>query len=908
MILLVRYIAITFLLICLTGAKIFASHIRAGEIIAENINNSPLSWQFTLIMYTDLTSNVQSESVDFDFGDGSPLQNVPRATQVDLGNNTALNTYVVNHTFNSAIGARFTISATEENRNGCIINFENSINSTFHVQSEIILDAAVGINATPRFTQIPVVNANFGQTWVFDNGGFDPDPDDSVSYEWTVPKLSQNSDVLFYRDPDVVAGGLTEDGTAPAFIDLDPVTGVIVWDAPNLIGCFNIAFNIVEWKKNPFTGEYIRRSTVTRDMQIIVRQFDNLRPIITAPADTCVVAGTTLRLTAVGIDQNTPPDFIYLSASGEPFIIPISPATFSPNPNDSVTSPGALNFQWNTQCIHVRQKPYRVVFRVDDARPNTEQLTGFAETNITVIGPSPKLDTAIVQPGGTIRLEWSPYQCGNASNMKIYRRIGDFPFSIDSCFTGAPAEFKEIGSVGINTFNFTDDDGGEGLDRGPKYCYVLVAEFPDGAQSRVSNEKCAALPLDVPLITNVDVNQTAENGRIDVAWTRPFELDSAIDPPPYTYELYGNTETNLLISKSDLFDTTFIWNGPNTLETANTAILKFFTNNTMEQSNESASSVFLETDPGGQRVNLTWQAEVPWSNNGQYHLIYRSSTDIGFFVLIDSIFGQNDSYSYLDQGQSTGQPLIDGNQYCYYVETRGSYYNDLFSKILVNRSQISCAVPRDSIPPCPPILELSVLNCDSLYANKECGTDLADLPNSNSLKWQPDLTDGCDTAIAEYRLYYKTRTDLPYELIRVFRFDTTTFEHRIQGNLAGCYVLTAVDSFGNESAFSNEVCRDNCVYFALPNVFTPNNDKWNNTFVPCPEPQFVRNINFKVYSRWGQEVRRIENTLNIDWDGLSTSGDPLPAGYYFYEAQVEFIRLNPEDEKQTFKGWVWLAR
>jgi hypothetical protein len=314
-----KFLLLPFLLILFQSVSLKASHIRAGEIIAENVNSSPLSWKFTLIMFTDLSSDVRSTEVEFNFGDGSPSVVVPRNFFADLGNGTGENHFEVVHTFNSAIGARFVVSATEENRNACIINFDNSVNSPFHIETEIILDAAVGINATPRFTQIPVVNATLRQKWIFDNGGFDPDPDDSVSYEWTVPKLSKGTDVLNYTDPDDFSGGLTEDGTAPAFMDLNPVTGVITWDAPSIRGCFNIAFNIVEWKRNPFTNEYIRRSTVTRDMQIIVDDINNLRPLITAPMDTCVTAGEILRISAVAVDQNIPPDLLYLSASGEPF-------------------------------------------------------------------------------------------------------------------------------------------------------------------------------------------------------------------------------------------------------------------------------------------------------------------------------------------------------------------------------------------------------------------------------------------------------------------------------------------------------------------------------------------------------------------------------------------------------------
>jgi gliding motility-associated-like protein len=641
-------------------------------------------------------------------------------------------------------------------------------------------------------------------------------------------------------------------------------------------------------------------------MQIIVDDIPNLRPIINAPNDTCVIAGSALRIRATAFDQDDPPDFLYLSAFGEPFEVSISPASFTPNTNDSLASPAAINFQWNTQCVHVRKKPYRVVFKVFDARPLNIQLTDFGETNITVIGPGPILDTALIE-NNAIRLQWQPYTCTNARNMKIFRRKGDFPFSIDSCLTGGPPGFDFIGQVDINTTTFLDDNNGEGLDKGPKYCYVLVAEFPDFAESRPSNEKCNELPLNIPLITNVDVDITNANGRINVNWTRPLDLDSVIYPPMYRYDLY-NQQAQILFTTNELSDTSFVWNGPNTIDTLNTVNLEFFTAGGIEQSSAEASSVFLETNPGGQRVQLDWSANVPWTNNGFYHLIYRESNNSGFFELLDSTFAEGESYSYLDQGQGNGIPLIDGDEYCYYIETRGSYFNSSFSDTLINRSQIACEIPRDSTAPCPPNLSLDIPDCDSIYANKDCGSIVADLPNSNKLIWNPDFRNNCDTSIKEYRIYFRRNLDLPFTFLDKVNFDTSTYTHDINTNLSGCYVVTAVDSFGNESEFSNEVCRDNCTYFSLPNTFSPNKDSYNNTFIPCPEPRFVKEIRFKVYNRWGLLVNEINDDPQINWDGLDLDGNELPSGYYFYEADVEFFRLNPEEAGQTFKGWIWLVR
>ncbi len=54
--------------------------------------------------------------------------------------------------------------------------------------------------------------------------------------------------------------------------------------------------------------------------------------------------------------------------------------------------------------------------------------------------------------------------------------------------------------------------------------------------------------------------------------------------------------------------------------------------------------------------------------------------------------------------------------------------------------------------------------------------------------------------------------------------------HKNLPSFAGCYYVTAVDRSGNESRPSNTVCKDNCPYYELPNVMTPNADGKNDLF------------------------------------------------------------------------------
>ncbi|WP_373330918.1 gliding motility-associated C-terminal domain-containing protein [Salmonirosea aquatica] len=119
--------------------------------------------------------------------------------------------------------------------------------------------------------------------------------------------------------------------------------------------------------------------------------------------------------------------------------------------------------------------------------------------------------------------------------------------------------------------------------------------------------------------------------------------------------------------------------------------------------------------------------------------------------------------------------------------------------------------------------------------------------------------------------------------------------------------MTAVNRYGNESAPSNLVCKDNCPQFALPNVFTPNGDGKNDTFKPLNCPTFIETVTFRVYNRWGVKV--FETTdLDINWNGKTTGGQDAAAGQYYYEASVTFESVVRPGQPLILKGWIQLLR
>jgi len=208
----------------------------------------------------------------------------------------------------------------------------------------------------------------------------------------------------------------------------------------------------------------------------------------------------------------------------------------------------------------------------------------------------------------------------------------------------------------------------------------------------------------------------------------------------------------------------------------------------------------------------------------------------------------------------------------------------------------------DTTPPCPPILVVGNL-CDEVDQNFPEADFINELVWENPNNICPETDD-----VTGYRVYFSELETGTLELIYSTEISTdTTFSHKPDFGIAGCYAVTAIDTFSNESAFSNIICVDNCPEYTLPNVFTPNGDGANELFIPYPY-RFVESVNFQVFNKWGGLVFET-NDPDLNWDGKNLNGRDLNEGVYYYscrvfESRVSGVRQNPD----ILKGWIELIR
>ncbi len=930
-----------------------ATHIRAIEITARRLSATNLTFEFIVTGYRDI-EGVDFAAGTFAYGDGSIDENINWTFVEDVGNDTQKWQFVLTHTY--AGPGSYKVSYQESFRNDGVINMTNSVSTDYFTETLIVIDPLIGINSTPILTVPPIDLAASGLIFIHNPGAFDPDGD-SLSYRFSVPLQGLNAPVSGFRDlidpsfydGDYATSNEAQDG--PPTLKLDSITGDLIWDAPGEAGEYNVSFIVEEWRN--INGQFYRLGFVTRDMQIIVVDTDNEKPELTPPDDLCVAAGTFIDDTIYepdifGTDPDNDP--VTLSAFGGPFEV-LPSAEYEPFPAPPQGPPGTLTFTWQTDCELIRERPYEVRLKIED-NPNLNparedpapKLVDFENWNITIVGPAPTGLLTAPLPGRRMQLDWDAYSCPNANSfMQVWRRIGEFDFEPDNCEIGIPenAGYELIATLPIDQQTYVDNNGGLGLAPGANYCYRLVADFTGiaGGKSYASNESCDEMVAIAPLITKVDIEETAEEtGEIRLEWIDPPDIDEALFPGPYTYDVLRAVGQNPFATFEsiaiDLTSPSFDDTGLDTDDNAYSyRVVMYDNSSSLVDTSFAASSTRLELVPQVGSIEVTWDAAVPWSIEvpGLTHDIYRDNVNPSNpdeLVLIATVDVTETGLSFLDDGMHNGVELDEDELYCYYVVTQGSYDNSnpAVPDPLINRTQIQCAQPNDEEDPCTPI-EFAfdeTFSCEAILDNRSGCEE----PNyQNKLDWEEDMSSECDDDVVSFNLYYsETGAEDSYQLL----VNTTapTFTHIGLSSFKGCYKIAAVDRSGNESVHSEPICNENCIFdengeigYKLPNAFTPNGDGINDTFRAFgnndPEscPRFVLKVEFLVIDRTGKELysfdssdSNTEDAIFINWDGTKNNGVQLPAGTYYYSAVVTFDTLDPSLAKQIINGWVQILR
>lgn len=877
---------------------VFATHNRAGEITY--LYQGDLTFEFTITTYTDPNSPADRNELVLYYGDGT-FDTVTRSSIVLLTSSIQQNKYVHLHQY--AAEGMYTIYMQDPNRVDGINNIDGSVNVPFYLETVLKMPDALlfGNNSSVQLTNYPIDYANVGEIFTHNPGAYDPDGD-ALRFSLIVPRQAPGINVPGYQYPDEYTDCFD------IFV-IDSLTGDITWETPCVPGIFVIAILIEEFRDGICVG------TVSRDMQIEVLDNPNHAPFIDLIQDTCVFAGDELLKLITATDPDVGQE-LTLTATGGPFSVDISPATFISDPADNEVNG---TFQWQTVCEHVRKEFYQAIFKVEDdykigALP--QPLSFQRSWIIYVVGPPPLNLTAEAQ-GNKIVMQWdSLYQCFNSDNFigfTVWRKTGCDTTVFDICQRGLEGTGYVLLDSVYENHRYTDFD----VVHGQVYTYRVLAEFAERSEivptfyynrvsSNPSNPACAELKRDLPIINHASVNTTdIENGSIYVGWYNPTaaDLDTVQNPGPYQYIInrytgFEATGTPVEIANinytffTDITDTSVIDTFLNTLDNPYTYQLDFYTSEGLLGSTEAASSIYLNAAPGDNKSILSWSFNVPW-NNVKYDVYKEVPTGSGNFDSIATVT----SATYTETG------LANGVEFCYLIKGYGTYSAEsLPTDTLINFSQIACVVPFDNEPPCAPVLSVTNI-CDT----DDPSFDPIDL--RNDLSWtNPNLS--CADDVIGYYIYYAPSQGIPFAFLdSVQGGENIEYSHTNLESLAGCYAVTAIDSFYNASVFSNTVCVDNCSDYVLPNVFTPNGDGANDLYTPILPYRFIDRVNMQIFNSWGGLVFESTDPM-LNWNGTDMhSGKDLEEGTYYYVCEVYEITVSGVQKiEKPLSGFIHLIR
>jgi gliding motility-associated-like protein len=826
-----------------------ATHNRAGEITY--IQLSDLTYEITITTFTYTLSLADRPSLDVQWGDNS-TSTARRIERKILPNYYQRNIYKIIHTYPGP--GIYRIVVQDPNRNEGVKNIPNSVNVVFSISTILTVNPAMGRDNTPVLLNPPYDKAAYHYLFIHNPSAFDPDGD-SLSYKLTICTRDDGRPIEGYTLP-----------PATNSIRVDSISGDLIWDTPADSGKFNVAMEIQEWRNGKKIG------IVVRDMQIEVYNTQNKPPVNGPLSDYCVEAGDTVDFLFTATDQNN--DNLTLNATSGVFTLNSCPAKFTKV--DSVPGYASSRFRWIPCHQAVRNQPYNVILKSDDSNSDV-RLSDISNLNIKVLGPSPHLVSALPE-GKMIRLTWLDYGTNVIAGFSIYRREGASTFKTDSCTSGLPVSsgFVKVGYIsGSSTTSFSDTDNGKGLQLGREYTYRIVAVYPNGTESKASDEITSTLVSGVPVIKNVSVMDTDPvNGTDSIAWKKPdlHLLDSLHANGPYEYRIFrangiGGTIYQQIksILTSDLNDTIFVDNPINTQSTGYIYKIELWNNKTdsvfLVGEPAYASSVFLSISPGDKKARFSINRNVPWINT-RYDFFRLNEATSAY----DSV-GSTNQLTFIDNG------LVNGSQYCYYVRSVGGYPADNMPKNLINFSEIICTTPVDNESPCPPTINVTS-QCDSLY---------------NTITWS--ITDPvCFEDITGYKIYYKMTSEQDLALLTTIN-DKNIFSYRHYPGetISGYYAVSAFDTYGNEGEKSFTVLIDSCNFYEIPNVFTPNGDDINDILV-AKTSGLVEKIDFKLFNRNGLLLFKTDEP-KINWDG-TYKGKIVSPGVYFYQCDVYERRLS----------------
>lgn len=155
-----------------------------------------------------------------------------------------------------------------------------------------------------------------------------------------------------------------------------------------------------------------------------------------------------------------------------------------------------------------------------------------------------------------------------------------------------------------------------------------------------------------------------------------------------------------------------------------------------------------------------------------------------------------------------------------------------------------------------------------------------------------DLSEG--NQINSWNWYYDT-TFFSQEKNPKHTFSDAVNQYMIQ--------LIIEDLFGCKDSITKQLFVEESVSIYAPNTFTPDANKFNETWQIYADGIDSNTVKIQLFNRWGEIIWE-SNNINIPWDG-TYAGTPVPDGTYIWTLQV---KSNSSDKVYQLTGHVNVLR
>lgn len=241
----------------LSAHFLLATHNRSGYIRYEQ--TASLSIRAEIITYTRASSRpADRDTLTICWGDdhcekvlrSNGTGNPPEGETLD--NDMKYNVYMAEHTYDGR--GTYVISMTDPNRDAGILNVNppNSEQIAFHLQATVTLleISSRGANQSPVILSPPIDLATAGSVFTYHPNAYDVDGD-SIAYELTAPMQGVNEPVeRFFLPNEIDPGGNN-------IFTMDPVTGQLTWDTPQMQGKYNVAIRFKSYRDDELIDEFV---------------------------------------------------------------------------------------------------------------------------------------------------------------------------------------------------------------------------------------------------------------------------------------------------------------------------------------------------------------------------------------------------------------------------------------------------------------------------------------------------------------------------------------------------------------------------------------------------------------------------------------------------------------------------